>query len=151
MASKKESEGIRMLSMYGDEDDEEMEDIKDEGNLQSEEEGEEQKQVGDDYMECSDREVEIRVSSDRAVLASDSGNNKTPQLSVENNGSSPHQQREFAAEESRRSRKERLTIVDYGHDELAMSPEPEVLVLTHYYCFLIECLYANGVCILSGH
>ena len=29
---------------------------------------------------------------------------------------------------SRRSRRGTLTIVDYGHDEVAMSPEPEVFI-----------------------
>ncbi|OWM75305.1 SAP30-binding protein isoform X2 [Punica granatum] len=64
MASKKASEGIALLSMYNDEEDEEMEDVKDGGNPQTEDEqGEKEPRQGEDeYMESSYREDEIRVT-----------------------------------------------------------------------------------------
>lgn len=141
MASK-ESEGIKLLSVYDDEEDEEMEDVKDRGNLQSEgEEGEKVPRQGeDDYMESSDKEDEIRVTTDSAALASDSGNDRTPQVSVENHASSLHQRQEVAIVELRRQRRGMLTIVDYGHDEVAMSPEAEVFSFTYYHCFLVDCV-----------
>ncbi|KAK4796152.1 hypothetical protein SAY86_028478 [Trapa natans] len=126
MASK-ESEGIKLLSVYDDEEDEEMDDVKDGGNLHLEwEEGEKGPlQTDDDYMETSDKEDEIRVGTDRETVASDSGNDRTPQLSVDKHDNSLHQRQEVAVAESKRQVWEKLTIVDYGHDEVAMSPEAE--------------------------
>ncbi|KAK4787142.1 hypothetical protein SAY86_010975 [Trapa natans] len=126
MASK-ESEGIKLLAVYDDEEDEEMEEAKDGSDLQPEGgDGEKGTQQADgDYMEISDKDDKIRVGTDRAALANDSGNDRTPQLSVENHDNSLHQRQDVAVAESRRRIWEKPTIVDYGQDEVAMSPEAE--------------------------
>ncbi|CAK9148120.1 unnamed protein product [Ilex paraguariensis] len=158
MASrKKESEGIALLSMYGDEDDE-MEDIEDHQN------------------EVLNVNIEYNVAEDEnRIVASDSGNDSTPsppppppppqekqniddhftprtvnfatstpeqpQISL----SSPQPQ-QLVVPDSDRSRKGTLTIVDYGHDEVAMSPEAEEgeITATGRVMFGEELQMANG-------
>ncbi|XP_021907737.1 uncharacterized protein LOC110822040 [Carica papaya] len=133
MASrKKQAEGIALLSMYNDEDDEEMEDIEEE-------------EKDDEYREVSNVEEGGEDDSRNKVgVSSDFGLENTPQGLSQNStpaegkfshltpqqvqvlfSSSPQQQQRVALADTRRSGKERLTIVDYGHDEVAMSPEPE--------------------------
>ncbi|KAF8026379.1 hypothetical protein BT93_F3000 [Corymbia citriodora subsp. variegata] len=80
-------------------------------------------------MEASDREDGTRVGSER-MAASDSGHESTPQLTAESSTpqqrEQPQQQEAAAAAGARRRRiREMLSIVDYAHDEFAMSPEAE--------------------------
>ncbi|XP_065626719.1 uncharacterized protein LOC136066393 [Quercus suber] len=154
MASKKKQpEGIALLSMYNDEEDEDMEDLDEEEEEQEEEEEKENEKAErreaegeeqyDDYRDS--RMVEGDDSMDigeRVFGGGESANDGTPQIvnddAVPDKGrfgnSTPQQpqvspQRESvtpaASDSSRRSRRGTLTIVDYGHDEVAMSPEPE--------------------------
>ena len=154
MASKKKQpEGIALLSMYNDEEDEDMEDLDEEEEQQEEEEEEEKEnekaerreaegeEQYDDYrdsrMADGDDSMDI---GERVFGGGESANDGTPPIvnddAVPDKGrfgnSTPQQpqvspQREpVAPDSSRRSRRGTLTIVDYGHDEVAMSPEPEV-------------------------
>ncbi|CAJ1973667.1 unnamed protein product [Sphenostylis stenocarpa] len=107
MASKKKhSEGIALLSVYNEEEDDEMEVDEEEDDARI---GIEEEATGD-----------ARFAAEEALL--DSGKEgadegaSTPQ---NNNLISP------PPEKPRIGRKTALTIVDYGHDEVAMSPEPE--------------------------
>ncbi|KAG5030926.1 hypothetical protein AAZX31_06G061900 [Glycine max] len=130
MASKKKhSEGIALLSMYNDEEDDEMEDAEDD-------DGEEEEVDAGMRMEedvAGDAKFSAGEDSANRTAAVDSGNEggadvgfipaeksrvgtSTPQT---NNLISP------PLEQPRIGRKGALTIVDYGHDEVAMSPEPE--------------------------
>ncbi|XP_048131906.1 SAP30-binding protein isoform X2 [Rhodamnia argentea] len=133
-AKKKESEGIMLLSVYNDEDDE-MEDAEDDNAEQRQrpepgevaEEERRSERVEDDPREASDREDGARVGSER-MAASDSGHESTPQLTAES--PTPIQrvqppQEEVAVSVEVRRRNEMLCIVDYGHDEVVMSPEAE--------------------------
>ncbi|CAI0475895.1 unnamed protein product [Linum tenue] len=123
MASrKKEAEGIALLSVYSDEDDEEMEEPDEQGSDDRE----------SNYME--------EDSANDAMVTDEYGNGATPpagehnaspkevalqQVQVSFSSSSRQQLQEGRAVSSKRSGRGRLTIVDYGHDEVAMSPEPE--------------------------
>ncbi|KAH1110076.1 hypothetical protein GLYMA_04G063400v4 [Glycine max] len=129
MASKKKhSEGIALLSMYNDEEDDEMEDAEDEDD---EEEGDAGMRMEEDA--AGDARFAAEEDSANRTAIVDSGNEggadegfipaeksrvgtSTPQT---NNLISP------PLEQPRIGRKGALTIVDYGHDEVAMSPEPE--------------------------
>ncbi|XVF87314.1 hypothetical protein PTKIN_Ptkin18bG0110300 [Pterospermum kingtungense] len=111
---KKESEGIALLSVYSDEDDEDMEDIKEDDhqqNQQVEEERQEQPpQDENDYRESSNNII---------IMEEDSRTNEITPPSQQQ----PQQHQRVLS--SKRSGRGRLTIVDYGHDEAPMSPEPE--------------------------
>lgn len=111
MASKKKQlEGIALLSMYNDdEDEEEMEDL---------EQQQQQQQHDDENREAISLEQDSRMDVGDDTVAGDEAS--TPQRPL----ISPKQH--VASSDSRRSGRGRLTIVDYGHDEVAMSPEPEV-------------------------
>ncbi|GLT54630.1 hypothetical protein SLA2020_278130 [Shorea laevis] len=105
MASKKKQfEGIAMLSMYNDDEEEE----------------EEEEEEPDDSL---------AISGDR--IGGDSANDDMPPIASENKTPHPRvmvvspQQEVVAASSARMSGRRKLTIVDYGHDEFAMSPEPE--------------------------
>lgn len=113
MASKKKQlEGIALLSMYNDdEDDEEMEDLEEEVQQQ-----EDENQVANNLEEDSRMSV-----GDDTVAGDESSTPQQPQVSF----ISPKHQHGVPSDS--RSGKGRLTIVDYGQDEVAMSPEPEVL------------------------
>nr|GEX29535.1 HCNGP-like protein [Tanacetum cinerariifolium] len=120
MASKKkESEGIALLSMYGDEDDDDMEqDTTDNEALPVE-----QNEVG--ANEAADMDEDDKVADDQSFgygNSVDANDNRTP-VSIDRL-MSPLAQQVISAEPSR-GRKGTLTIVDYGHDEAALSPEPE--------------------------
>ncbi|XP_048321236.2 protein bfr2 [Ziziphus jujuba] len=143
MASrKKQSEGIALLSMYNDEEeDDEMEDLEEGG----EEEGQREQGENDDYVDPRSAEDASMVDADRMV-SGDSGNDDSTPPVVEDGNLSPDkgfgpstpqqpqvssksppsprlpQQQSAASLDSLRSRR---GIVDYGHDEAAMSPEPE--------------------------
>jgi hypothetical protein len=126
MASKKkQSEGIALLSMYNDNSDDEMEDADEEDNVMREEEQDEAAEQA--------AEEDLTADTDRMTVT-DSGNevtgdgftpterSRTPQV---NRLFSPLQEQQKV--ELKISRSATLTIVDYGHDEVAMSPEPEVI------------------------
>eukprot|EP00257_Ricinus_communis_P018088 XP_015576694.1 SAP30-binding protein isoform X4 [Ricinus communis] len=119
MASrKKPAEGIALLSMYADEDDE---DLDHEQQQQEDDDNEyrEPNETGPDAMVTDD------LPSNEAVL----NQNLTPKdgllrsltTQVPFSSSSPQLQQQ----QKRRSGRGRLTIVDYAHDEVAMSPEPD--------------------------
>lgn len=113
-SKKKPSEGIALLSMYNDdEDDEEMEDIEEQEDQQHIEEN------GQDNKEATIFEEDSRMND--ATAADEASTPQQPPLSPK------------PPSDSRRSRRGRFTIVDYGHDEVAMSPEPEV-TWSVYYC-----------------
>lgn len=154
MASKKKQpEGIALLSMYNDEEDEDMEDLDEEEEEQEEEEEKENEKAErreaegeeqyDDYRDSRMAEGDDSMDiGERVFGGGESANDGTPPIvnddAVPDKGrfgnSTPQQpqvspQRESvtpaASDSSRRSRRGTLTIVDYGHDEVAMSPEPE--------------------------
>nr|GMD10821.1 SAP30-binding protein [Ipomoea batatas] len=139
---KKESEGIALLSIYGDEDDE-MDDYLDDESDEDE-----------DQIQ-NDAENELGEDDDMRIAGSDSGKSASPsplpqqqrrnrRVGVDNltpgkisnfGGSAtttphlsfaspPQWQQQGVASEAAVSRS-RLTIVDYAHDEVAMSPEAE--------------------------
>lgn len=149
MASqKKESEGIALLSIYGDDEDEDMEEHEEE---QREEDAQEYRPESQNFAITMDTELQ---DDNNKVLGSDSGRSSTPspliqqlqqQQSVENmtpnkvsnfgvgsttttplmSVSSPNPQPMELNLNVNVSRRARLTIVDYAHDEVTMSPEPE--------------------------
>ncbi|KAJ0081057.1 hypothetical protein Patl1_10492 [Pistacia atlantica] len=90
-------------------DDEEMEDL---------EEGEQQQE--DENREANNLEEDSRMNvGDDTVAGDETSTPQQPQvpfISSKQHG---------ASSDSRRRGRGRLTIVDYGHDEVAMSPEPE--------------------------
>ncbi|QCE16284.1 uncharacterized protein LOC114164619 isoform X2 [Vigna unguiculata] len=113
MASKKKhSEGIALLSMYNDEEDDEME-VDDE---------EEDARIGMEEDAAVDARFAAEEDSANRTAVLDSGKEGADEgasTPPNNNLISP------PSEEPMISRKGALTIVDYGHDEVAMSPEPE--------------------------
>ncbi|KAJ4703672.1 SAP30-binding [Melia azedarach] len=115
MASKKkQSEGIALLSMYNDdEDDEEMEDL--------EEEQKQHQKEDEDVREAKNLEEDSRMNEGDDVVAANG--TSTPPLQPQILFISPKQS--VVLPDSRRSGRGRFTIVDYGHDEVAMSPEAE--------------------------
>ncbi|KAK8664653.1 hypothetical protein V6N13_084431 [Hibiscus sabdariffa] len=129
MASrKKESEGIALLSMYNDEDDEEMGDIEEGEHQQNQQTGEQEEE--EEERQPLEEEDEYRESINNMEEDSRTNDNTLPfphqssslsQQQQEPSVSSPQQ----LVVSSKRSRGGRLTIVDYGHDEAAISPEPE--------------------------
>ncbi|KAL6201337.1 hypothetical protein ACLB2K_025051 [Fragaria x ananassa] len=118
MASRK-FEGIAMLSMYDDEEeDDDMDDAEEHGN--QEHRGGEREQHGEASM--LDVEATAAVDSgndDNGISGVDDENLSRSEQQLSQATGSP--QRVVAPE--KRSR--RGTLVDYGHDEAAMSPEPE--------------------------
>ena len=121
------SEGINLISsIHSDDDDDDMEDI------------EHQETPNDDVnttaMENDTRNTNIEergvdfVEDDTPPLSSDRSRPLTPQQQQQQLSlSSPPLQQPVVSEPSR-SRLHRLTIVDYGHDEVGLSPEAEVLL-----------------------
>lgn len=141
MASKKkQSEGIALLSMYNDDGDDEMEDAEEEDVIREEQQGDAAEQAA---------EEDLAADTDRMTVA-DSANevfgdgftptekSRTPQV---NRLFSPPQEQQRV--ELRISKSATLTIVDYGHDEVAMSPEPEVLSFSLIYTFSLDRLYSE--------
>ncbi|KAL2346678.1 hypothetical protein Fmac_000678 [Flemingia macrophylla] len=115
MASKKKhSEGIALLSMYNDEEDDEMEDVEEE---------EEDDDAGMHMEEDASRDARFPAEEDAA--------DKTGVVHFHNEtveeGSTLAEKIRVSppSEQPRIGRRGALTIVDYGHDEVAMSPEPE--------------------------
>ncbi|KAG2400325.1 uncharacterized protein HKW66_Vig0098210 [Vigna angularis] len=109
MASKKKhSEGIALLSMYNDEEDDEMEVDEEDVRIDMEEDA------------AADARFAAEEDSANRTAVHDSGKEGADE------GASTPQNNHFVSpppEEPRISRKGALTIVDYGHDEVAMSPE----------------------------
>ncbi|KAL1289054.1 hypothetical protein HN51_057500 [Arachis hypogaea] len=145
MASKKkQSEGIALLSMYNDDGDDDMED--------AEEDEEDNQEIGMRHEQNEDAaaggfaaEVNLTATDADRMAGVDSSNEgvadevytpaekrrfgtPTPQRVNTNMVISPPQDQRGVAvlpSDSTRSGRGKLTIVDYGHDEVAMSPEPE--------------------------
>ncbi|XWS12501.1 hypothetical protein CRYUN_Cryun37aG0094700 [Craigia yunnanensis] len=146
MASrKKDSEGIALLSMYIDEDDEEMEDIEEDEHQQNQQSLEEKEQSPEEengYRESNNMEEDSRTSNNTPPFPHQTSTplQQQPQPSI----SSPQQHQRLVS--SKRRGRGRLTIVDYGHDEAAMSPEPEEgeLRSSDDLMFGIEIQIANG-------
>ncbi|KAL3520033.1 hypothetical protein ACH5RR_018182 [Cinchona calisaya] len=151
---KKESEGIALLSIYGDEDDEEMEEIDDDDDgdgdgkppqeqfqlVQVEPEEKLQEDTGvstasvvalDLVVQEEEKEqhgqqqrvINDNFTPDRVVGGLWGSATATPQDSISSPALPPLLQQQLVSQ--RRERMERIAIVDYGHDEVAMSPEPE--------------------------
>ncbi|XP_021658452.2 uncharacterized protein LOC110648508 isoform X2 [Hevea brasiliensis] len=144
MASrKKQSEGIALLSMYNDEDDEDMEDL-DEQQHEEHQQKQEDELLEDqnDYRESNEAGPD---SLNNAMVTDELLNDASPpplnQNSTPKDGllrpltpqqpqvsflsSLQQQQQRVVNLEVKRSGRGRLTIVDYAHDEVAMSPEPD--------------------------
>lgn len=118
MASeKKASEGIALLSMYGDEDDE-MEEL-DEDVEDIHEEGVPQSASGNDN-DCD------YVRQQEAL---DDNSTSPASVAAQQPLFSPHQSQQQPPS-SDLNQKSRLAIVHYGHEEGAMSPEAEVRMFT---------------------
>ncbi|KAL3820749.1 hypothetical protein ACJIZ3_006654 [Penstemon smallii] len=117
-SEKKASEGIALLSMYGDEDDE-MEDLdEEEADIREEEIPPPMSDVvNEENINDYVKEISPRLQEERGGTSSE---NATPQ-----------QQQQLQEQTVRLNfnhvqiQKHRLTIVDYGHEEGAMSPEAE--------------------------
>ncbi|KAK9068479.1 hypothetical protein SSX86_012593 [Deinandra increscens subsp. villosa] len=130
MASKKkEPEGIALLSMYGDEDD--MEEDIDNDNSDNDivlEENKEQKEVVVNMEEDDSEALNTRYNEgnivDRVVCLGSANDNTVP-ASVGSLTPPPLSAQHVISVEQGRGRKGTLTIVDYGHDEAALSPEAE--------------------------
>ncbi|XP_062012951.1 uncharacterized protein LOC133729438 [Rosa rugosa] len=139
MASRKRQfEGIAMLSMYNDEEEEEEE--EDEDMDDAEERGEQEERGGErEDGERREHGGDASMLDVDATAAVDSGNddNATSGVEDENSARSEGQFRRSSSQQQlsqatgspqqvapgKLSR--RGTLVDYGHDEVAMSPEPE--------------------------
>uniref|UniRef100_A0A2P2K2B4 SAP30-binding protein n=1 Tax=Rhizophora mucronata TaxID=61149 RepID=A0A2P2K2B4_RHIMU len=136
MASrKKPSEGIALLSMYGDEDDEDMEDVDEQQQQQQpppteHEEHEQTKPSGENEdWERGDSET------DATMVTDEFGGEATPPVAYQDSsakeGLTPPQRQPLEERQrqgnsqTKGSGRGRVTIVDYAHDEVAMSPEPE--------------------------
>ncbi|CAK7350402.1 unnamed protein product [Dovyalis caffra] len=125
MASrKKQLEGIALLSVYNDdeEDDEEMEDLNNQQPTH-------QLDQSNDMEEDSLNDDTAMVTEEEAEAATNS-RNSTPQGGLLRPLTPQQQQQQqqgggVRLETKRSSRRGRFAIVDYGHDEVAMSPEPE--------------------------
>lgn len=151
MASKKkQSEGIALLSMYNDEEDDEMEDVEEdqEGGQDGEQEDgrhartaivEDDLVVHTDRMVVSDSATQVTtpVAHDGLTPDKTKFRTSTPQQHPVNMLLSPEEQR-VVSSDPKRTRRGTLTIVDYGHDEVAMSPEPEVLLLCSFVFFWFD-------------
>ena len=133
------SEGINLISsIYSDdEDDDDMENIE---RQETPNEDVNTTAMENDTRNTNSEEREVDfVEDDTPPLSSDRSRPLTPQqpqISL----SSPPLQPPVVSEPSR-SRLHRLTIVDYGHDEVTLSPEAEVLL------GLYTCLY---LCLVLG-
>ncbi|CAH9141548.1 unnamed protein product [Cuscuta epithymum] len=148
MASqKKESEGIALLSIYGDEDDE-MDDYqkeefdKDENPIQSDVVFTPENDLcGDDNSRCAalgsvrsstpsplvqqPRELGTDHLTPNKVSNFGGSAITTPQLTVSSPSLSQPQWKQLSVVSEKVVSRSRLTIVDYAHDEVAMSPEAE--------------------------
>lgn len=142
MASrKKQSEAMALLvSNYNDEEeDEDMEDIEQDRREEEEydeyQERREQREY-DDYGELRRGSEDASMVDMDRMVAGDSGNDDSAPPDAGDNEnltpnegqfrhSTPQLRQPVPSDSLNRSRRGGLTIVDYGHDEVAMSPEPE--------------------------
>ncbi|CAL2251980.1 unnamed protein product [Prunus armeniaca] len=142
MASrKKQSEAMALLvSNYNDEEeDEDMEDIEqdrqEEEEYDEDQERREQREY-DDYGELRRGSEDASMVDMDRMVAGDSGNDDSAPPDAGDNEnltpnegqfrhSTPQLRQPVPSDSLNRSRRGGLTIVDYGHDEVAMSPEPE--------------------------
>jgi hypothetical protein len=123
MASKKkQSEGIALLSMYNNNSDDDMEDAE-------EEEGVNRQEEQDDAAEQV-AEEELDADTDGMTVV-DFEKEVTGEGFTLNRLFSPVQEQQRV--ELNISKSATLTIVDYGHDEVAMSPEPEVVFFLVFF------------------
>ncbi|KAJ6886045.1 SAP30-binding protein-like isoform X2 [Populus alba x Populus x berolinensis] len=131
MASrKKHLEGISLLSMYNDDeedddeedDDEEMEDLEHQPNQSND--------MEQDTLQEDNAMLTKEFQNTEEVEAAIASRNSTPEGSLLRPLTPLQQQLQQGGAinletKSSSSRRGRLAIVDYGHDEVAMSPEPE--------------------------
>ncbi|XP_011039419.1 PREDICTED: SAP30-binding protein-like isoform X2 [Populus euphratica] len=128
MASrKKHLEGIALLSMYNDDeedDDEEMEDLEHQPNQSND--------MEQDTLHDDNAVLTEEFQNTEEAEAATASRNSTPEGSLLRPLTPLQQQLQQGGtinletkSSSSRSRRGRLAIVDYGHDEVAMSPEPE--------------------------
>ncbi|KAL8090824.1 uncharacterized protein LOC141698426 [Apium graveolens] len=101
---KRQSEGIALLSMYADDDEDDAEEHLNDAVSQPQ----------------PDNSAKDRNFNHDSSLGTDNMDVSAPVPPVLSENSTPK-----AVSEVDLSRKERLTIVDYGHDEAALSPEAE--------------------------
>ncbi|KAK1426073.1 hypothetical protein QVD17_14741 [Tagetes erecta] len=131
MASKKkESEGIALLSMYGDEDDEMEEEDVDKDDMDNDIVLEENKEQSEGVVNMEEDDSEALNSgynygNNVEPVSLGSGNDNTTPVYVENLTPPIPPAPQVVSGEPSRGRKGTLTIVDYGHDEAALSPEAE--------------------------
>lgn len=118
MASeKKASEGIALLSMYGDEDDE-MEELD-----------EDVEEIHEDRLPQSASSIDNDGDYLRQQEGLDENSTSPAPVTAQPplfSPPPPQQQQPSSDLNTVQSQKSRLTIVDYGHEEGAMSPEAEV-------------------------
>ncbi|XP_059290468.1 uncharacterized protein LOC132044006 [Lycium ferocissimum] len=131
MTSQKK-ESIALLSIYGDDEDDEMEE-------QHEEEAQEYKSESQNVAVSMETEEFLQDDNNNRIVGSDSGRSSTPSPLIQ-------QQQQYLTPNNKVgsttttplmsvtspmelnlnvSRRAKLTIVDYAHDELTMSPDPE--------------------------
>ncbi|CAL5362877.1 unnamed protein product [Camellia sinensis] len=127
-ARRGESEGINLISSTYSDDDDEMEDM---------EHLEPPNDDANDNKDLNNEDDSKNNTSEERVV--DSANDDTPPLSNDDSTpkpttnsrpltpylSSPPPPQQLVLMESSRTVMHRLTIVDYGHDEVALSPEAE--------------------------
>ncbi|KAJ8549465.1 hypothetical protein K7X08_033172 [Anisodus acutangulus] len=131
MASQKK-ESIALLSIYGDDEDDEMEDHHEE---------EEYRPESQNVAVSMDTEL-LQDDNNNRIVGSDSGRSSTPSPLIQQQNLTPNNNvSNFGVGSTNTtplmsvsspmelnvnvSRRARLTIVDYAHDEVTMSPEPE--------------------------
>ncbi|GFP89615.1 sap30-binding protein [Phtheirospermum japonicum] len=132
-SEKKASEGIALLSMYGYEDDE-MEDLDEEGQNRHEEDivpppaPDAGAMKEDDVVSDYGNDLNDNPTPSKKRNHGNSSASATPQQS-QSLFSPPQQQQQQISAGSEftfvQSKKSRLLIVDYGHEEGALSPEAE--------------------------
>ncbi|GFY88946.1 hypothetical protein Acr_06g0008860 [Actinidia rufa] len=116
------SEGINLISSIYSDDDDDMEDVE---HQEPPNDGVNTTAMEDDTRNNNSEERGVdSVNDDTPPLSSDRSRPLTPQQQPQLSLSSPPLQPPVVSEPSR-SRLHRLTIVDYGHDEVALSPEAE--------------------------
>ncbi|CAL0334721.1 unnamed protein product [Lupinus luteus] len=121
-SNKKQSEGIALLSMYKDEDDDELDDVEEEQDQYADSEtrgGQHHQGTG------AGDEAEEDFTSDTGRMAVINSGNATTNIPTPQRLPSPQERRRSVSSVTTIRKREKLTIVDYGHDEVAMSPEPE--------------------------
>ncbi|PIA42150.1 hypothetical protein AQUCO_02100187v1 [Aquilegia coerulea] len=132
---KKESEGIALLSMYNDEEDEEMEEAYEEDREEEEQhlENFDNKVPLDSFMKETTTSPSSLLQSQNSLSIEDSNLKEDrvstltpkPDVSVSSSPPPPPPTQLLQSTTTTTFERRSLTIVDYGHDETAMSPEAE--------------------------